>query len=1128
MSAKVKLISFISAFVLVLGIMIIGVLSAEQVKVNIGGSVSFNATNVYARVSGNVSGAGSGNKIFSTLTYSASETTGDESDWTNLDLNFDSDATPILIEITVENLSTDRELQVSLENDIQASGLNISITKDSQPYTAGNTAMLPASTGDGSSTTTFVMSLTVANPDEDLTDASFNYILNMTDESAIKEITAQSADSSMGSVTGSGTFVIGDQVTLTATPGQDYLFTEWRANTAEGERVSGNSTYTFTLTSTSPTTYYAVFEQAQLGTLTYTYSDTEAVKTATVRGCTSGANVVVIPETTIYNGETYTVTGIATGTMSSGPFYSTRSTLKSITIPSTIETIGNYAFDSCRALTEINYNATAANNLTSGNSVFRYAGQDGEGIIVNIGANVTKLPNYIFYPYNTVSSQPNITTVNFAEGSQCTSIGSYTFRNCSSLTSITIPDSVTSIGDYAFSHCEGLTSITIPVGVTSIGDDAFEYCSSLTEINYNATALNDLSYSSSVFYNAGQDGEGLTVNIGANVTRIPNYIFGGSSPKITTVNFAEGSACKSIGDYAFRYCSSLTSITIPDSVTSIGKDAFAQCGSLTSITIGEGVTSIGIFAFASCAALTEINYNAIVANDLSSKDRVFDGSGQDGEGITVNIGANVTRLPNYIFSSSDILNPLNITTVNSAEGSVCESIGDWAFDNCSNLTSITIPESVTSISSHAFFGCRSLTSITIPESVTSIGSSAFFQCYALAEVYNYSSLTIANNISNGNVGSYAKVIHNLSTEDSKPATRITVVDNMQYYEYGNDFIALAPTSRNVTEVILDNITTEINQYAFSYCDSLASIIIPERMTSIGDYAFFGCNSLTSVNFGDNCQLSNIGSYAFSSCDSLTSITIPDSVTSIGSSAFSSCSSLTSITIPDSVTSIGSHAFNDCSSLVYNTDENGVNYLGNDSNEYVVLVDDGTLSVADYAIQSTCKVICVAAFSKNTNLENVTIPSSVTNIGTSAFSDCSSLTTINFGDNSQLTSIGGWAFENCSNLTTITIPDSVTSIGDRAFMQCGSFSITIGEGVTSIGDWVFDYCNFNSVTIDSSYAYQNAGSSYKTCGGLLQDADTVYVKANLVEDTSLTASSYLTSNFTRSETAENGYYVYTRN
>ena len=436
--------------------MIIGVLSAEQVQVNIGGSVSFNATNVYAKVSGNISGAETGNKTFSTLTYSASETTGNESDWTNLELNFDSDASPILIEITVENLSTDRELQVSLENDIQASGLNISITKDSQPYTAGNTAMLPASTGDGTSTTTFVMSLTVANPDEDLTDANFNYILNMTDESAIKEITAQSADSSMGSVTGSGTFVIGEQVTLTATPGQDYLFTEWRANSAEGERVSGNSTYTFTLTSTSPTTYYAVFEQAQLGTLTYTYDDES--KTATVSGCTSGATKVVIPETTMYNNKEYKVTGIAGGSSyTSGAFYSEVS-LKSITIPSSIEIIGNYAFFYCAALTEVNF-------------------ADGS-VCDSIGQSA-------------FSGCSSLTSITIPKG--VTSIGNYAFQGCSNLTSITIPSSVTSIGVATFQDCRGLTSITIPDSVTSIGDDAFSRC------NFSTVTI-DSSYA---YQNAG-------------------------------------------------------------------------------------------------------------------------------------------------------------------------------------------------------------------------------------------------------------------------------------------------------------------------------------------------------------------------------------------------------------------------------------------------------------------------------------------------------------------------------------------------------------------------------------------------------------------------------------------------
>ena len=681
MSAKVKLISFISAFVLVLGIMIIGVLSAEQVQVNIGGSVSFNATNVYAKVSGNISRAETGNKTFSTLTYSASETTGDESDWTNLALEFTETPDPIIITITVENLSTQRTLTVNLENTLQGEGLDIAVTRDSGSYTSGTNVELPVSTGDSSSTTTFTLTLTVANPDQSLTDVSFGYILNMYDESSVP-------------------------VDLSA-----FTFT-----------TSGSNA---TLTS-------------------YTGTDAEVVIPSTISLTPDGAAI---------EGSDYTVTAIAAGTSLSGPFYSARSTLKSITIPETIETIGNYAFYNCTALTEINYNATNVSDLSSGNRVFYDAGQGGDGITVNIGANVTRLPNYIFNPYSNSFHVPEITTVNFAEGSVCESIGSNAFQYCDSLTSITIPENVTSIGNYAFAYCYGLI-----------------------EINYNATAANILSYENYVFSDAGQGGDGITVNIGANVTKLPNYIF---------------------------------------------------------------------------------------APDLSSS-----------------------------------YSP-NITTVNFEEGSVCESISGGAFNHC-----------------------LSLTSITIPSSVTSIGTDAFAGCYALAEIYNYSSLTIPQGTSDssvGNLGRYAKVVYNADDlTGEKPETRITVVDNVQYYSYDKDFIALAPISRNVTGVTLDNRTTEIQPGAFCFCDNINFITIPERVTSIGDstfrqcgldviaipdnvtsigdYAFSGCVTLARVNFGDNSQLTSISDSAFSRCGNLTSITIPSSVTSIGDWAFSSCSRLTRITI----------------------------------------------------------------------------------------------------------------------------------------------------------------------------------------------------------------------------------------
>ena len=504
-------------------------------------------------------------------------------------------------------------------------------------------------------------------------------------------------------------------------------------------------------------------------------------------------------------GGDYAVTGI-------GEFaFANNKVIESATIPESITSLGNYSFANCTNIDEINFNASTVSDLTTNNGVFYNTGKDTTGITVNFADNLSNIPAYLFYPSTSQASSPNIKAVNMADSSlnsigsyafaycdkiatiiisqNVTSVGSYAFYNCTGLTSVTIPENVTSIGNAAFSTCSSLTSVTISEGVTSIGNNAFDSCRDLIEINYNATAVNDLSISNRVFYNAGQDGTGITVNIGANVERLPNYIFHPYNsrsvmPNIIAVNFASDSVCAEIGSYAFRY-SSLTSITIPPSVTSIGEEAFSycnnlvtvnlgtnsqltignaafrgcssltsitnlesatsiglrafqSCSSLTSITIGAGITRLNSYAFYGCEALIEINYNATNVNDLSSNNSVFYSAGQDGTGITVNIGANVTRIPNYIFYPSTGNYPSsyipNITTVNFAEGSVCESIGSYAFYSCFSLTSIAIGEGVTRIGERAFFGCSGLTSITIPDRVTSIGASAFSSCRGLTSV----------------------------------------------------------------------------------------------------------------------------------------------------------------------------------------------------------------------------------------------------------------------------------------------------------------------------------------------------------------------------------------------------------
>ncbi|MBR2322512.1 MAG: leucine-rich repeat protein [Clostridia bacterium] len=619
---------------------------------------------------------------------------------------------------------------------------------------------------------------------------------------------------------------------------------------------------------------------------------------------------------------------------------------------------------------------------------------------------------------------------------EITSVGSYAFKDCLLLTSITIPNSVTNIGGYAFIGCYKLVEvinnsqhITVEKGSE---DNGYLGYYALLISNCDSSYVSKLSIDSNdyVIYIDGIDkilvnyvGSQTELNLPREITKI-NKLALSYNDKITSVSIPD--SVTSVGNNAFAYCTSLTSVSIPNSVTSIGSNTFTYCTSLTSVSIPDSVTSIGSNTFRYCTSLTSVS----IPNSVTS------------------VGNNAFA---YCASLTNIVIPNGV-----------ESIGNAAFNRCISLTSVIVPNSVTSIGDYAFEFCVSLTDITIGNKVTSIGEYAFINCYKLVEVINKSPYITVEKGSedNGYLGCYALSVSNCN---SSYVSKIST-DNNGYviYTEGEDKILLGyvgtQTELNlprvitkiyqysfysndkITSVVMSESVKSIGEYAFAWCDSLTDAIIGNGVESIGEYAFYNCSSLISIIIPDS--VTSIGNSAFENCESLTSIVIPDSVTSIGNSAFYNCTSLTSVVIPDSVESIGSHAFRDCTSLTS------------------VVIPDSVESIGSYA------------FGYCTSLTSIVIPDSVTSIGSWAFCYCTSLTSIVILD--RVTSIGNWVFGYCTSLTSIEIPDSVTSIGHGAFYNCSSLTTIKYRGTEEEWSAISKGSHWNDNTGDYTIEYNYAG------------------------------------------------------
>lgn len=597
--------------------------------------------------------------------------------------------------------------------------------------------------------------------------------------------------------------------------------------------------------------------------------------------------------------------------------------LNVVAIPSGVDSIGEYVFEDCTALTSIDVDPACA----------KYCSMDG----VLFDGPMTTL---IHYPASKAQN------------------------------SYAVPSGVTSIGPCAFKECAVLTEVELPASVTSIGDHAFFNCAALTSINVDPANAN---YSSvdGVLFGYGLWGQPALIQCPGG--KIGDYAIPGSIQSIEDCAFYNctgltgvsiPSAVAEFGDYAFFNCTGLTNITISGSQISVGNFTFANCSSLDSIAISSSYCSIGDSAFLNCSGATGID---VAGGSYLSLDGVlYDCNGTrliqfpGGKTGPFTVPSSVTCIKDLAFFNCAGLTAIDVQPDNEVyssnggvlfdkyqttliqcpggiTGSCClppsvTSVGECAFFNCATLQEISVDESNTNYKSLdgvlfnrdmdcliQYPGGKTGSSYTVSDAVSCIGDGAFSGAAGLTGVYFKGDKPCSVGLGVFSGSDYLTVYYMPGTMgwgDPLFAGRPAVLLPYLYTATDAGISLSAYVGTNAVEIIPSFIegkpVTDIDSYAFFNCTGLTSVTIPAGVTNIGNSAFENCTALTGIRIP--LGVLHIGDAAFFNCAGLTGVTLPGSITSIGDWTFASCNVLTVLSIPANVTHIGNYAFGYCANL----------------------------------------------------------------------------------------------------------------------------------------------------------------------------------------------------------------------
>ena len=736
--------------------------------------------------------------------------------------------------------------------------------------------------------------------------------------------------------------------------------------------------------------------------------------------------------------------------------------LKSINLTDKITTIDNYAFNGCAALTEI----TIPNSVeTIGNYAF-YKCTSLTGELV-IPSSVKTIGDYAFAEDN------KITSIIIKGNEDGTTIGNYSFQNNTSVKTLDLGN-VTSIGSYAFNSCTSLSGkLNIPDSVSTIKNSAFGNCKSITEIKFSKN-LDIINY------------ETFSNCTSLKKITIPNNI-------------------KTIDNRAFYSCTGVTEIELGTGLIQLGTDyrdynnPFYHMTGVRKITFNtEKVPTTP------CADTFEYMNNLetvyVPVNGYSDYVTRFSPYINNARIVMISDSDFVIKdgvLLQYSGTDTDVVIPDDVT-----------EIGDSAFKNNTNIKKVTFSKNIKKINQSAFYSCTNLETVIFNNLISSIGNSAFYGCtklsgvlkisentrsvgnYAFANCTSLTSVEIASNNEEIKIGDYS-----FQNDTSIKSISLGNVTSIGKYAFDNC------KSINTKVQFNDSLKT-IGEYAFRNCSNIIdTLVIPTSVITVATGAFQNCSSITNVEIPDS--LTRISAYTFDGCKSLESIEVPDSVTIIDNQAFNNCSSVETVTLGKNVQTIGS------SNYYYYNPFNGMNSV----KEFTFKGD--TLPSASFndifysmnrlqTVYVTLKAYKSFGYTYSAYINNarykvsgykddfivndkselllyqgndtvVTIPENVESIEISAFQNNSTIEKVIFNEN--LKSISSYAFENCINLTSYEVNKNLENIGSRAFYGCTSLeSVNLNNNLTTIGSSAFANCTSISGDLRVPSSVISIGSS----------------------------------------------------